>query len=114
MAILLLSHTSEETTTGVTGPTELSGRMAASLEEERATFMAHYRQFRYAFPQLSSPVLEVLDQVEAELLAASFDQRPCLKVCHPHPCDITELGQAVLEAADALAGRPARHPSAAS
>jgi hypothetical protein len=114
VAILLLSHTSEEITTGVTGPTELAGRMAASLQEERATFLTHYRQFRYAFPQLSSPVLEGLDSVEAELLSASFDQRPCLKVCHPHPCDITALGEAVLEAADALAGRPARHPSAAS
>lgn len=104
-AILLLSHTSREITTDAVAPTELSGRMAASLAEERAVFMAHYRQFRYAFPQLSSPMLELADATEAELLAASFDQRPCLKVSHPHPCDITALGEAVLEAAHDLAGR---------
>ena len=111
-AILLFSHTSQEITTGAMWPTELAGRMAASLREERAAFLAHYRQFRYAFPHSSSPALELLDPLEEELLATSFDRRPCLKISHPHPCDITALGEAVLEAARALADRPTVDPVA--
>jgi hypothetical protein len=109
-AILLLSHTSQEITTGAMWPTELAGRMAASLQEERAAFLAHYRQFRYAFPHSPSSVIDLLDPLEEELLATSFDRRPCLKVAHPHPCDIKALGQAVLEAAQALAGGPSLDP----
>ena len=103
--VLMLSHTSDAITTEVAGPQELSGRMAASLAEERATFMAHYRQFRYAFPTLRNPVIESAEERESALLSARFDQRPCAKVSHPYPCDITALGGAVLAAARNVAGQ---------
>jgi hypothetical protein len=61
--------------------------------------MTHYRQFRYAFPDRSSPLLESVGELEARLLSERLDHVPAAKVTHPHPCDVHELGRAVLEAA---------------
>lgn len=102
--VLMLSHDSPDIVSGLAGPGELSGRMAASLAEERAPFVAHYRQFRFAFPELSSPLVESAATREAALLARMFDGRRCAKVCHPHPCDLAALGDAVLSAARAVSG----------
>jgi hypothetical protein len=98
--VLVLSHSSPETTVSVAGPTEVSGRMIASLADERAAFMAHYRQFRFAFPDRASDLVETAPELEAGLLRALFDGRPAHVVAHPHPCDIAALGDAVLSAAD--------------
>jgi hypothetical protein len=73
--------------------------MAASLAAERAPLLAHYRQFRYAFPDRRCEVLEHADVLERDLLATLFDGRPAATVAHPYPCDISELGRAVLAAA---------------
>lgn len=113
-AVLMFSHSSPDITIEPAGPTELPERMAASLAEERATLLAHYRQFRFAFPDLSSPVLESAEIRESRLLAALFDWRPCAKVSHPHPCDITALGDAVLSAAREIADDVGSDPLAAS
>jgi hypothetical protein len=97
--VLVLSHSAPEIRTGTTGPTEVSGRMLASLADERAAFLTHYRQFRYAFPDRPSSLVETASEQEAQLLAALFDGRPAATVAHPYPCDIAELGRAVLSAA---------------
>lgn len=97
--VLMLAHDSPDIVSGLAGPAEVSGRMAASLAEERAPFTAHYRQFRFAFPDLTSPLVESAPGREAALLARLFDGRPCAKVSHPHPCDLRALGDAVLSAA---------------
>jgi hypothetical protein len=112
--VLMLSHDSPDITTGLAGPTEVSGRMAASLAEERAPFLAHYRQFRFAFPDLSSPLVESAEAREAALLARLFDVRRCAKVAHPHPCDLVALGDAVLSAARAVSDRTTYGPVTAS
>jgi hypothetical protein len=112
--VLMLSHDSPDIVTDLAGPTEVSGRMAASLAEERAPFLAHYRQFRFAFPELSSPLVESAEAREAALLARLFDGRRCAKVSHPHPCDLAALGDAVLSAARAVSDRTAHDPVIAS
>ena len=100
--VLLLSHDSDETTVSDAGPGEVSGRMAASLADERAQFLAQYRQFRFAFPERSSAVVDSVVRREGELLRALFDARPAAKVCHPYPCDLQVLGAAVQTAAATL------------
>ena len=97
--VLLLSHELDAITVSPAGPREVSGRMAASLAEERAPFLEHYRQFRYAFPELSSPLVETAPDREARLLGALFDGRAAARVAHPYPCDLAELGAAVRRAA---------------
>jgi hypothetical protein len=104
--VLVLSHEAAETVVHPVEPGEIAGRMAASLAEERAPLMEHYRQFRYAFPDRPSPLLESAGDLEARLLAERLDHVPSAKVTHPHPCDVHELGRAVLDAA-----RRARTPN---
>lgn len=97
--VLVLSHEAPETVVHPVEPGEIARRMAASLAEERAPLMVHYRQFRYAFPDRSSPLLEKAGEIESRLLAERLDHVPSAKVTHPHPCDVHALGRAVLEAA---------------
>jgi hypothetical protein len=97
--VLVLSHEGPQTVAHAAEPGEISRRMAASLAEERAPLMVHYRQFRYAFPDRSSPMLESVDSLEARLLSERLDHVPSAKVTHPHPCDVHELGRSVLDAA---------------
>jgi len=103
--VLLLSHDGADTTVSAAGPTEVSERMSASLAEEREPFMAHYRQFRFAFPDCRSAVVDSAVRREAELLRALFDERPAAKVAHPYPCDLKALGDAVWAAATTLGSR---------
>ncbi len=102
--VLLLSHSSPEITVELVEQAEVARRMAASLVEERARFLAHYRQFRFAFADRSSPALESAAADEARLLTALFGHGQCAQVSHPSPCDIASLGDAVLGAATRLAG----------
>jgi hypothetical protein len=97
--VLVLSSEAPDTVAHATRPGEISSRMAASLAEERAPLMVHYRQFRYAFPDRPSPLLESAGDLEARLLAERLDHVPSAKVTHPHPCDVHELGRTVLDAA---------------
>lgn len=101
--VMVFSHESSTIDAAPAGPTEVAGRMAASLVAERAPLLAHYRQFRYAFPERTCQVLEDADTLEQDLLSALFDGRPAATVAHPYPCDITELGRVVLTAARELA-----------
>jgi hypothetical protein len=97
--VLVLSHEAPATVIHHAEPGEIARRMAASLAEERAPLMVHYRQFRYAFPDRPSPLLESAGDLESRLLAERLDHVPSAKVTHPHPCDVHELGRAVLDAA---------------
>lgn len=105
--VLVLIHDSDQIVVADAGPAEISGRMAASLIEERAAFLAHYHQFCYAFPKRTSAAVSAAETVERELLRSLLDHRPGAKVLHPYPCDIRALGRTVRSAAaDALqAGR---------
>lgn len=105
--VLVMSGSAQQITTRPAAAREVSQRMAASLAEERAPFMAHYRQFCFAFPGRRSELVESSGALEAELLADLFDRRPAAVVTHPHPCDIPALGDAVIAAATELSGSAA-------
>jgi hypothetical protein len=101
--VLVLSSGADAITTRAAGPREISRRMAASLADERAPLLAHYRQFRFAFPDRRSMLVEQANALEEQLLSELFDDRPAAAVTHPYPCDIVALGDAVLSAASDLA-----------
>ncbi len=106
--VLVVSHDAPETVAQPVEPGEIARRMSASLEEERAPFMTHYRHFLYAFPDRVNPIIESAGELEGKLLASLLDDRPAAKVAHPHPCDIGLLGRTVLTAArDAIVGASA-------
>lgn len=108
--VLLLSHEPTAITASPAGPTEISARMAASLEEEREPFMADYRRFRYAFPDRSSALVESAHERERELLRTLFDGRSATRVAHPYPCDLRALGEAVRSAAQSTCAQDDREP----
>lgn len=97
--VLVMSHEETGILTRPVGPGEVAQRMRASLEDERAPLMEHYRHFRYAFPDRSNPVIDNAAELEAKLLTALLDGRPSTKVVHPHPCDLRALGRTVVRAA---------------
>jgi thymidylate kinase len=103
-SVLLLSHDSPGITSEVVEQAEIARRMGASLAEERERFLAHHRQFLYAFGDRPSPVVDSATTREARLLSDLFGQGQCATVSHPSPCDIRSLGDAVLDAASRLAG----------
>ncbi|MBA2558861.1 MAG: hypothetical protein H0V07_03065 [Propionibacteriales bacterium] len=106
VAILVVSHEKPEIVIESTGQSELSGRMAASLSDERADFLAHYRQFRYARPETTNAAIDNAEATELALLRNLLDNLPSAKVLHPYPCDITALGRAVVSAAHHIVASP--------
>lgn len=108
VVVLVATHDSPDIVVESAGEAEVSGRMAASLADERAHFLDHYRQFRYAFPDVTSEAVETAEAVESKLLASLLDKRPAAKVLHPYPCDIAALGRAVLSAALDVVHAPVR------
>jgi hypothetical protein len=98
VVVLVLNHDSPEIVSQPVSPAEVAGRMAASLATERTQFMEHYDQFRYAFPDRVSDVVERAHETETALLRQVLEGRPAAKVLHPYPCDITDLGNAVMQA----------------
>jgi hypothetical protein len=114
--VLVMSHDEPGIVTRPVDPGEVTQRMKASLEEERAPLMTHYRHFRYAFPDRANPVIDNAAELESKLLASLLDDRPSAKVLHPHPCDLRLLGRVVLDAAEtaceeAAAARALLHES---
>jgi hypothetical protein len=99
--VLVMSHEEPGIVIRPVDPGEITQRMKASLEDERAPLMTHYRHFRYAFPDRAGAVIDNAAELESKLLTALLDGRPCAKVLHPHPCDLQLLGRVVLDAAEA-------------
>ena len=101
--VLVLSHSGTETNVSSMSADQVADRMTASLSEERAAFMSHYRQFRFAFPDRRSALVEDAATREAALLSEIFAGRLAIMVSHPYPCDIRGMGGEVLSAAAGLA-----------
>jgi hypothetical protein len=73
------------------GADEVARRMTASLQEEREPFMAHYRQFRFAFPDRSSDLVDTAADREQKLLGAALGDRPAFQLRHPYPFALDAL-----------------------
>jgi hypothetical protein len=74
---------------------EVAARMAASLAYERRPLLAAYNEFRFAFPDRSSRLLEEAPAIEAERLAEMLGTAEAYRVSHPYPVPLTELFDAV-------------------
>jgi len=100
--VLVVSSSAETITTTRVSASEVGRRMLASLSEERAPRLAHYREYRFAFPGRRCLALERAAHDEARLLESLMGGRPAAVVQHPYPCDIAALGDAVLAASAEL------------
>lgn len=96
--LLVTSHEDPEVRARPVPGDLVADRMRASLAEEREPFRAHYRQFRFAFPDRSSDVVERADETEAKLLTRLLGGRPAYEVSHPYPFRLADLLDPVGEA----------------
>jgi hypothetical protein len=74
---------------------EVARRMVFSLEFERLDLRAAYLKFRFAFPELSNPILEDSERVHAELLDRALSGKEACAVYHPFPARIPALFDAI-------------------
>lgn len=88
---LMVSHDAPEITVEDVDPVEVADRMEHSLQYERASLTAYYRKFRFAFPGVTSPVLEEADERERTLLRQIFEGKPAWAVGHPYPVSLEDL-----------------------
>ena len=91
VVLLLVSGDQPEVTVTPVSGAEVASRMLASLEEERAPFMAAYRQYRFAFPDRRSPVVEQAAELERVLLDRVLGGRTAHQVTHPYPVRLRDL-----------------------
>lgn len=96
--LLVTSHDRPDVVCRPVSGDEVADRMRASLAEEREPFRAHYRQFRFAFPDRSSDVVERADETEAKLLTRLLGGRPAYEVSHPYPFRLADLVDPVSDA----------------
>ncbi|HEX5533625.1 MAG TPA: hypothetical protein VFX33_07785 [Actinomycetales bacterium] len=91
---------------------DVASRMLASLQEEREPFMAYYRQFRFAFPDLSSPVVEEATAFERRLMDRALSGRQAWHLGHPYPVDIDALVEPLLHVIGQETTAPAKRAAA--
>jgi len=66
-------------------------RMVASQEYERRQLRTAYEQFRFAFPQRRSSLLETAPDEERHILTRAFAGRPAFELRHRYPVPLPEL-----------------------
>jgi hypothetical protein len=93
--ILVTSHESDAVTVDGVDPLDVARRATASVVYEAADLLAHYRRFRFAFPERRNPLLEALESRYESVLSAAFSGLPALAVGHPYPLDIPRLYDAI-------------------
>ena len=91
VVLLATSHDGDDVTVEPVDPQEVARRMRASLAEEREAFLAHYRQFRFAFPDRASDLVETAADLERDLLARVLDGVPAYQLRHPYPFALDTL-----------------------
>lgn len=89
--VFILSAEDSTTFAEPMSPQEAAERMSNSLKFERLPLEQYYRMFRYAFPGVSNPIMERIDETEHRLLMEAFKDKPTLRVEHPYPVDFADL-----------------------
>lgn len=79
-------------------PALVADRLALAHVHHRRELLGWYWQSRFAFPDRRNALLDQIESVERERLAAAFSGRPAIRVEHPHAVDIAALGRAIVGA----------------
>jgi hypothetical protein len=93
--LFVASHEAPDISVRPADPVEICRRMVFSLEEERARFMTTYHQFRFAFPERCSELVERTEEVQRELLFKVLAGKESHSVHHPYPVSIPALFDAI-------------------
>ncbi len=85
---------------------EIARRMAASVEFERASLMAAYQAYTFAFPQARCRWIEDAAARHAALLRGALRGMDAYAVHHPYPCDLQELYETMHAVCEQESGEP--------
>jgi hypothetical protein len=91
----VMSHESPDVVVEPIDPQEVANRMVFSLQYELQTFMSYYLTFRFAFPELSNPVIAASETMQRDLLSRILAGKDAYAVYHPYPVVFTDLYNAV-------------------
>lgn len=89
--LLVTSHDRPDVVVEPVDSAVVGRRMVSSLTEERVPFLATYHQFRFAFPDRMSDVVETITQRESDLASHVFEGRQCFQLSHPYPMRLADL-----------------------
>ncbi|ADB73155.1 hypothetical protein Gobs01_02606 [Geodermatophilus obscurus DSM 43160] len=73
---------------------EVAKRMVSSLAFERAALTTAYLQFRFAFPDRTSPLIETAREREERVLGRTLADVPAFELRHPYPVALQDLYEA--------------------
>jgi len=104
---LMVSHDRPEIAVSSVEPSEVAGRMTASVAFERAPILAAWQAYQYAFPDRRSPFLDQIDSLQRAGLSHLLAGRDAYVVRHPYPCSLRALYDAMAPVCHPSSGRPA-------
>ena len=70
---------------------EIVQRMVFSLQEERSEFLSYYQKFRFAFPQVSNPFIDQIEETQRRILTNVLAGKEAYAVYHPYPFSLPKL-----------------------
>lgn len=88
--ILSLSHSDEHTVVKQCDPSEIATQIVYSNVHEQMGFLALYKAFKYAFPNLRNEYLENAEAIQLSLLYSAIKNKDTYKVLHPYPVPLEE------------------------
>jgi hypothetical protein len=91
----LMSHEIDDITVQPIDPSEVARRMAFSLQHESLDLTAAYLKFRFAFPDVSSYLVDHAAALERDALARTLAGKQAFVVQHPYPVSLSALFDAM-------------------
>ncbi|MEM7114368.1 MAG: hypothetical protein AAF614_18180 [Chloroflexota bacterium] len=92
---LVASHEPADITVTPITAEEVAARMVFSLQDEREELMAHYRSFRFAFPERQNTLIEQAEEIQRRALNKMLAGKEAYIVYHPYPVAIPALYDAM-------------------
>jgi hypothetical protein len=85
------THDSPEIIVQPIDPQEIVERMVFSLQEERGEFLSYYQKFRFAFPGVSNPFIDQIEETQRRILTNVLAGKETYAVYHPYPFSLPKL-----------------------
>lgn len=85
------THDESQITVQPVDPQEIVRRMVFSLQEERSVFLSYYQKFRFAFPGVSNPFIDQIEETQRRILTNVLAGKESYVVYHPYPFSLPKL-----------------------
>ena len=85
------THDAPEIVVQPIDPQEIVQRMVFSLQEERSEFLSYYQRFRFAFPEVSNPFIDQIEETQRSILTNVLAGKEAYAVYHPYPFSLPKL-----------------------